>query len=92
MAGALARMPSSSLPQLLREHVALPAAGRAPVPLVVGRPCLVIRRGDFLGEQDLLLHPVADEVVDELEVVGTVGVNAGLQLPPTWPVSLPEPT
>src|SRR5262249_40313736 len=67
-------------PEFLGEEIALPSAGRAPVPVVVrGRHPVVVVRGQ-LGEQDLLLDPVANEVVDELEVVGAVLVHSGLAI------------
>src|SRR5262249_37384205 len=64
-------------PQLLCEQIALPPAGRATIPVVVGRLHSVIGFRDRLGEEDLLLDRVPDEVVDELQIVGTVRIDAG---------------
>ena len=65
--------------ELLRQHIALPPARRAAVPIVVdGLRSVIGPLATRLGEEDLLLHPVADEVVDELQVIGSVGVHAGL--------------
>ncbi len=64
--------------ELLGEQIALAPAGRAAVPVVVGRLLRVVRPRDRLREKDLRLDRIADEVLDELEVVGAVQVDTGL--------------
>ena len=65
------------LPQLLREQIPLPPAGRAPVPVVVRGRDAVVGARDHFRQHHLLLDRVADEVVDELQVVRAVLVHTG---------------
>ena len=69
--------PVELLGQFLREYVALPSAGRAAVPVVVRGLHRVVGLCDRLGKQDLLLHSVTNEIVDELVVVSAVRIDAG---------------
>src|SRR5262249_6956184 len=52
--------------------------GRAAVPIIVGDRGAVICSRDRLRIEHLLLDAVADEVLDELEIVGPVDIDAGL--------------
>ena len=67
--------------ELLCQQISLAPAGRAAVPVIVGRAHAVIGLGDRLRQQHLLLDAVADEIVDELQIVSPVGIDAGLAIP-----------
>src|SRR5262249_12847866 len=55
-----------------------PPAGGTPIPVVVDGRHPVVRARDRFRQQDLLLDRVADEILDELQVVRAVQIHPGL--------------
>src|SRR5262249_6665943 len=60
------------------QEIALSAASRAAIPIVVSRLQPVVGPRDGFRVKDLLLNRVADEVLNELEVIGSVRIHARL--------------
>ena len=63
--------------ELLREQVALTAAGRAAIPIVIQRWPAVIGFSEGFREKDLLLEAVAAPVLDVLHVVCAIQIHSG---------------
>ena len=63
--------------ELLREQVALTAAGRAAIPVVIQRRPAVIGFSEGFREKDLLLDAVAAPVLDVLHVVCAIQIHSG---------------
>src|SRR5262245_26729133 len=78
--GCIGQDPFELVTELLGQQISLASSGRAAIPIVVSRGHSVIRLRKLFGPEHLLLDSVANEVLDELEVIGAIGIYSGLAI------------